>query len=102
MAVAITTVKSGCGPVVKGFLWVAAPVVTAAGFAAGIILIDLIAKTGKIRFVRIYVWPLAGCAIGAGIVFPFGPMLIVFGMFGLGTASVLLREILLNTVLAQK
>ena len=102
MAVAITAFKAGCCPVVKGLLWVLAPVVTAAGFAAGIVLIDLIVRAGKIRLFRVYLWPLAGCAIGAGVVFPFGPMLIVFGMFGLGTASVILREILPNTTLAKK
>ena len=43
-------------------------------------------------FSRILVWPLIGCAVGAGIVYWFGPMLIVFGMFVAGTASVALRE----------
>lgn len=35
----------------------------------------------------------AGCAIGGGIVWGFGPMLIVFGMFAIGTLSVVLHEV---------
>jgi hypothetical protein len=37
-----------------------------------------------------------GCAIGAAVVYWFGPMLIVFGMFAAGTASVALREVMLG------
>jgi hypothetical protein len=37
-------------------------------------------------------WSLAGCAISCVIVWPFGPMLIVFGMFLIGTLSVVLQE----------
>ena len=33
-----------------------------------------------------------GCALGAVAVIWFGPMLIVFGMFVAGTASIALRE----------
>jgi len=51
----------------------------------------LSAKAGK--FLNIFKWSLAGCAIGAGSVVWFGPMLIVFGMFLVGTASVALREV---------
>jgi Na+/H+-translocating membrane pyrophosphatase len=36
---------------------------------------------------------LAGCAIGAAVVFYFGPMLIVFAMFALGTAGILTKEV---------
>jgi len=31
-------------------------------------------------------------AVGAAAVFPFGPMLIVFGMFAVGTLAVTIRE----------
>jgi len=51
----------------------------------------LSAKAGK--FLNIFKWSLAGCAIGAGSVVWFGPMLIVFGMFVVGTAGVALREV---------
>jgi hypothetical protein len=42
------------------------------------------------------IWPLIGCSLGAAAVFWFGPMLIVFGMFVAGTASVVVREVLLQ------
>ncbi len=93
MAVAITAFKSGSGKFMMGQLWIIAPFITAAGFTIGIGLFDLVAKRSRQNFFNIYKWPLAGCAVGAIIVAPFGPMLIVFGMFGLGTLSVILREV---------
>lgn len=79
--------------VVEAILWLLAPVITAAGFAAGIAIFEHLSRTGQTEFCRIFVWPLVGCAIGAGVVYWFGPMLIVFGMFVAGTASVALREV---------
>lgn len=70
-----------------------APAVTAMGFSVGIVIFEHLAKTSKSRFYRIFTWAFIGCAIGAGIVYWFGPMLIVFGMFGAGTASIALKEI---------
>ncbi len=92
MAVAIPVLKSG--PLfAKVLCWLLAPVVTAAGFACGIVIFELLPGTRKSRLRDIVLWPLAGCAIGAAVVFFFGPMLIVFGMFGLGAASILTKEI---------
>ena len=65
----------------------------AAGFAAGITVAERLAKKDRTRFICIYVWPLVGCSIGAAVVYPFGPMLIVFGMFAAGTVSLAIREI---------
>ena len=79
--------------VAETVLWLLAPVMTAAGFAVGITVAERLAKKDKSSFMRIYVWPLVGCVIGAAIVYPFGPMLIVFGMFAGGTSSVAVREI---------
>lgn len=75
----------------RAVLWVLAPVVTAAGFTAGLAIFERRAGGGLLR---IFVWPLIGCMVGAGAVIWFGPMLIVFGMFGAGTASVVLREVM--------
>ena len=83
--------------VVEAVFWLLAPIATAAGFAAGIVIFDRLTGTSGPGFLSLFVWPLIGCAIGAGIVFWFGPMLIVFGMFAAGTASVVLREVVLNT-----
>ncbi len=77
--------------VIETALWLLAPLVTAAGFAAGVVTAERGARGSK--FSRVLTWPLAGCIIGAGAVYWFGPMLIVFGMFVAGTASVALREI---------
>ena len=80
--------------VVEGVLWASAPLATAAGFATGIVLYDRLIGVPRLPFLRVLVWPLVGCAIGAGAVYWFGPMLIVFGMFAVGTASVALREVM--------
>ena len=84
------------GPVVRGVLWLLAPVVTAAGFGVGLAVAERSSGSRKVPLVRVFVWPLAGCAVGAAAVYWYGPMLIVFSMFLLGTASVVLREILLG------
>ena len=52
--------------------------------------------TRKTDFLRILVWPLVGCSLGAAAVFWFVPMLIGFGMCIGGTASVVLREVKLK------
>ena len=93
LAVALGVLKSG--PLVaKALWWLLAPVVTAAGFAVGLAIFELLPGTRKSRRRDIVLWPLAGCAIGAAAVFPFGPMLIVFSMFALGAASILAKEII--------
>ncbi len=75
--------------------WLLAPVITALGFTVGIKLFDFLAKEKKEKFLHIYKWPLVGCAAGAGIVYWFGPMLIVFSMLVFGAISIFIREVLL-------
>jgi hypothetical protein len=82
-------------PAVETVAWLSAPVVTAAGFAVGVAAFERLTRASQTSFLRIFVWPLIGCTLGAGIVYWFGPMLIVFGMFGAGTASIALRETIL-------
>jgi hypothetical protein len=74
--------------------WLLAPVVTGAGFATGITIFEHLTKTSRAGFLRIFAWPLVGCGVGAFVVYWFGPMLIVFGMFVAGTASIVLREVI--------
>ncbi len=76
-------------------LLIAAPILTAAGYAAGMLIGERLTGRASKGFISIWLWALIGCAIGAFAVYPFGPMLIVFGMFVLGTVSVLVREIVL-------
>ena len=85
------------GSVAYTIRWLSAPVVAAAGFAVGIVISERLTRARKTRFFRILPWPLVGCAIGAGAVYWFGPMLIVFGMFAAGAASVIIREVVLYT-----
>ena len=92
LAVFLTATKSG-SVIVETVLWLLAPVVTAAGFAVGVTAAERLARKDRTSFIRIYMWPLVGCAIGAAIVYPFGPMLIVFGMFAAGALSIAVREI---------
>ena len=93
LAVAIPVIKSG--PLfAKALCWLSAPLITAAGFASGIAIFELSPGTRKSKPRDIVLWPLAGCTIGAALVFFFGPMLIVFAMFALGTAGVLAKEIM--------
>jgi hypothetical protein len=80
-------------PVAETILWLLAPVITAAGFATGIAVRERLSGKARSHFLRIFLWPLIGCAIGAGIVYPLGPMLIGFGMLAAGTASMALREV---------
>ncbi len=96
MAVFIAEFRSGLDSILlKAILWLAGPIVTALGFATGIAISELFPGSGeKSKFINIFKWSLAGCAIGAGTVVWFGPMLIVFGMFVVGTASIVLREII--------
>lgn len=92
MAVAIPLIKSG--PLfAKALCWLSAPVVTGIGFTSGLAIFELLPGTRKSKFRDIVLWTLAGCTIGAAVVFIFGPMLIVFSMFALGTASILAKEI---------
>jgi hypothetical protein len=94
MAVAIAAFKARIDSVaVRAILWLCAPIVTGAGFAVEVVLFELLPGTGRSKIVDIYRWSLIGCAIGAGVVVWFGPMLIVFGMFAGGAVSVGMREL---------
>ena len=76
-------------------LWLLAPLVTAAGFGIGFLVGQRFFSSKKESFANIFVWPLAGCSVGAVAVYWFGPMLMVFGMLSMGTASVILRGVIL-------
>jgi hypothetical protein len=94
MAIAIPAFKSGfAGLIVKATLWVLAPIITGLGFAVGLKIFEFLPTTDKCQFRRTYKWCLAGCAIGGGVFWLFGPMLIVFGMFLAGTLSIVMYEV---------
>ncbi len=76
-------------------LWLLAPIAAALGFLVGMALFDRVARIDEPSYLKAFPWPLAGCILGAVVVFWFGPMLIVFSMLGLGTLSVAAREVYL-------
>ena len=80
------------GGLLETVLWFAAPIITAIGFASGIMVYDRFYSSTRLPFIRVVSWPLIGCVIGAVIVYWFGPMLIVFSMLVAGAISVGLRE----------
>src|SRR4030042_4823991 len=95
MGVSIPVLQLGISSIVlTTIIWVTAPIVTATGFATGIVIFELFTGTDKkSKFLNIFKWSLAGCAIGAGSFVWFGPMLIVSGVFLVGTAGIVIREI---------
>lgn len=72
------------------------PLLTAIGFATGIAIYERLAKIPKTKFLRILLWPLIGCAIGAGVTFRFAPGWLVLGMLAIGAESIVLREAAIN------
>jgi hypothetical protein len=92
MAISIPVLKSGSS-FAKALCWLTGPYITAIGFICGIVIFEMLPGTRKSKSNDIFIWPLAGCYIGAAVVFPFGPMLIVFAMFALGAASIFTKEI---------
>ena len=73
--------------------WVTAAPATALGFALGAWTCERVTGEVGAQFASALCWPMVGCTIGALSVYRHGPMLIVFGMFALETASMALREI---------
>ena len=77
------------------FLFISAPVFAAFGFALGIFILERLSKERSTNFFRIFLWTLAWCGVGAFVLYWFGPMLIVFGIFIMGMLSVVLREVII-------
>lgn len=71
-----------------------APVVTAAGFGLGMLVAERLTQRRQGGVCGAFLWSLAGGTVGTLVMFPFGGMLVGFGLFGLGTAALLIREVL--------
>jgi len=91
---AVFLLSSPDGGLFEAILWLVAPIITAVGFALGIIVFDHFGRMVGTPLLKLLSWPLLGCIIGAAAVYWFGPMLIVFSMLALGTLSVVAREAL--------
>ncbi len=92
LAVTLTWAR-GRPPAVRAAGWITAPIAAGLGWAVGVWIGEGLTGARATSFLRLLIWPLVGCAIGAAVAYPFGPMLIVFGMFIGGYASVFLREL---------
>jgi hypothetical protein len=92
LAVYLLAVRLDIAALERG-LFILAPVVTAAGFASGTMLVERLRGEEKTGFVLSWVWALLGCAVGALAVYWYGPMLIVFTMLAGGTLAVAYRDI---------
>ena len=73
-------------------LWIAAPVATAFGFAAGYSVGDHVTRLPHGNFTRRILVLLVACSVGAVSVFWLGPMLIVFSMFAAGGLCIVIWE----------
>ena len=88
----IPAAKSGV-MALKTLGWMSAPVVTAVGYAAGLWMGERLLTTRTTDFLRILVWPLMGCSLGATALCWIGPMWAGIGTVVGGAASVVLREV---------
>ena len=80
----------------ENLLWISAPLVTSLGFSLGVHFFNKIFQDDQGGFLRIVVWPLTGCSIGALVVYWFGPMLVVFSMLVGGVVSIFIRDVILQ------
>jgi hypothetical protein len=92
LAAFIPAAKSGV-MALKILGWIAAPVVTALGYATGLWLGERLMTQRKTDFLRIFVWPLVGCTLGAIALSWIGPMLVGIGTCIGGAVSIVLREV---------
>jgi hypothetical protein len=83
-------------PVPPSFaLTLTAAVVTPVGFALGMLVVERLTRRRRGTLRGTFLWTWAGCTIGTLMMFPFGGMMAGFGLLGLGTAALLIREVLL-------
>ena len=72
-----------------------APLVATVGFGLGRLIADRLTKQRQASPWGAFLFPLAGGTAGTLVMFPFGGMMAGFGLFGFGTAALLIREVLL-------
>jgi hypothetical protein len=70
------------------------PFATALGFGLGTLAGRRLTRRPPARFFQVSFWPLIGCMVGAVAAYPFGRMLTVLGVFPVGTAAVVVNELL--------
>jgi hypothetical protein len=71
-----------------------APVVIAAGFGLGMLAGERLTRRRRGGFRSAFLWSWAAGTVGTLTMFPFGGMMAGFGLLGLATAALLVREVL--------
>jgi hypothetical protein len=79
----------GASGTARDALWLAGPIVTAAGYATGLAIRVRGASTVKRRFLQVFVVVLIGCAFGAIVGRPLGPMFVGLGALAAGGLTAL-------------
>ncbi len=73
--------------------WMLAPVVAAVGYTLGLWMGERWLTPRTPAFLRIFVWPMVGCTLGAIALCSIGPMWAGVGTVIGGAASMVLREV---------
>ncbi len=83
--------SQGAARVVKVMLWLLAPVISAAGFGAGLTLVPRGPSRRRTAFRTAFRIAFIGCAIGAAVMSPLGPMVVGFGVLAGGTMGAIVQ-----------
>jgi hypothetical protein len=73
-----------------------APIVAAAGFALGLLVVERLTARREGTLRGTFLWTWAGGTVGTLVMQPFGGMMRGFGLFGVATAVLFVREVLLS------
>lgn len=97
VALFILGASLGASGIARSALWLVGPIVTAAGYATGLTIRARGACTVKGRFPQVFTFVLIGCAIGAILGRPIGPMFFGLGALAAGALSALVLVISLRS-----
>lgn len=97
VALFISGASLGASGAARIALWIAAPLITAAGIATGLIVPIPGAFKLTRPFVRVFIAACIACGAGAVIMSPVGPMFVGLGVFGGGALAALALTVLDST-----
>jgi hypothetical protein len=88
VATFIFAASQGAPGILRAMLWLIGPLVTAIGFGLGLTLWQRHDPQRQTGFARAFMAAVSGCAIGALVMSPIGPMFVGLGILGGGTVAV--------------